>query len=129
MKKILLTIIAVLALAGCEKSSQDIHCLVTLQVNIPGREAPVSIVADQSLDGTMFRNINTLEDYSIPVITGGVAQLQVLKGIYMIAFDADAVFADGIRLRVRSAQYNSPEKSVRLVDDNCTVTLNLVVLQ
>ena len=129
MKKILLTIIAVLALAGCEKSSQDIHCLVTLQVNIPGREAPVSIVADQSLDGTMFRNINTLEDYSIPVITGGVAQLQVLKGIYMIAFDADAVFADGTRLRVRSAQYNSPEKSVRLVDDNCTVTLNLVVLQ
>lgn len=129
MKKILLTIIAVLALAGCEKSSQDIHCLVTLQVNIPGREAPVSIVADQSLDGTMFRNINTLEDYSIPVITGGVAQLQVLKGIYMIAFDADAVFADGTRLRVRSAQYNSPEKSVRLVDDNCTLALNLIVLQ
>ena len=128
MKKILL-IIAVLALAGCEKSSQDINCLVTLQVNIPGREAPVSITADQTLNGTMFRNINTLEDYSIPVITGGIARLQVLKGIYMIAFDADAVFADGTRLRVRSAQYNSPEKSVRLVDDNCTVTLNLVVLQ
>ena len=128
MKKILL-IIAVLALAGCEKSSQDINCLVTLEVNIPGRDAPVSIVADQSLDGTMFRNINTLEDYSIPVITGGVAQLQVLKGIYMIAFDADAVFADGTRLRVRSAQYNSPEKSVRLVDDNCTLALNLIVLQ
>lgn len=128
MKKILL-IIAVIVLSGCEKSSQNLGCLVTLNVSIPGHEAPVSITADQSLEGTMFRNINSLENYDIPVITGGTAQLQVLKGIYMIAFDADAVFADGFRLRVRSAEYNSPEKAVRLTDGNCTVTLKLIVLQ
>ncbi len=116
------------AFTACEKS-QDLNCLVTLNVEIDGQDAPISVAADHSLAGTMFRNINTLENYTIPVIAGGTTQMQVLKGIYMIAFDADAILADGSSRRVRSSQYSSPEKAVNLTGDNCTVTLKLIVLQ
>lgn len=117
--------------AGCEQDAgQNLHCLVTLDLTVQGQdEAPSSVIADKALAGTMFKNINTLESYAIPVFTNGTAQLKVLKGLYMIAFDADAVFADGSSHRVRAAQYNSPEKSIRLVEDSCTVTLYLTVLQ
>ncbi|MDY6277018.1 MAG: hypothetical protein SPL35_01165 [Bacteroidales bacterium] len=131
MRRLFIILVFALLATGCEKNSgQNLECLVTLNAVVQGQSsAPVSIVADRTLSGTMFRNINTLDNYNIPAFSNGTAQLQVLKGLYMITFDADAVFADGTEHRVRAAQYNSPEKSVRLVDDNCTVTLYLTVLQ
>lgn len=128
MRKLIYILILAAAFTACEKS-QDLNCLVTLNVEIDGQDAPISVAADHSLAGTMFRNINTLENYTIPVIAGGTTQMQVLKGIYMIAFDADAILADGSSRRVRSSQYSSPEKAVNLTDNNCSVTLKLIVLQ
>lgn len=128
MRKLIYILILAAVFTACEKS-QDLNCLVTLNVEIDGQDAPISVAADHSLAGTMFRNINTLENYTIPVIAGGTTQMQVLKGIYMIAFDADAILADGSSRRVRSSQYSSPEKAVNLTDNNCTVTLKLIVLQ
>ena len=128
MRKLIYILILAVAFTASEKS-QDLNCLVTLNVEIDGQDAPISVAADHSLAGTMFRNINTLENYTIPVIAGGTTQMQVLKGIYMIAFDADAILADGSSRRVRSSQYSSPEKAVNLTDNNCTVTLKLIVLQ
>ena len=128
MRKLIYILILASAFTACEKN-QDLNCLVTLNVEIEGQDTPISVAADHSLAGTMFRNINTLENYTIPVIAGGTTQMQVLKGIYMIAFDADAILADGSSRRVRSSQYSSPEKAVNLTGDNCTVTLKLIVLQ
>ena len=76
MRKLAFILICALLAAGCEKDTdRNFYSLVTLSVTVQGQDsAPISVVADQSLAGTMFRNINTLQNYSIPAITGGTAQ-------------------------------------------------------
>lgn len=86
MRRLFIILVFALLATGCEKNSgQNLECLVTLNAVVQGQSsAPVSIVADRTLSGTMFRNINTLDNYNIPAFSNGTAQLQVLKGLYMI---------------------------------------------
>lgn len=132
MRKLPCILLLFLLAVSCEKDSgQELYCTVTLKAVIQGMEdgPQTSITADKALEGNMFRNINTMQDYNIPEFEEGKAQIRVLKGIYMISFDGDARFADGTSVRVRAAQYNSPENSVRLTEDHCTLSLKLSVLQ
>lgn len=130
MKKLLMIFLALMLVPACEKNAgQDIWCQVTLHAVLPSGEIPLSLTADESLKGTMLQNINTMDNYSFPVLVDGMATVRVLKGLYMIAFDADALLADGTTVRVRTSLYNSPEKAVRLTDDAATVDLPLTVLK
>ena len=123
--------LGVLALLyGCEKDpGQETACLVTLQVTLPSGEVPVLVTVDQTLEGTFFQNINTMEKVPYPDFVNGAATVRVLKGIYMLAFDGEAVLADGTRLRVRLSRYNSPDRSVRLLGATETLELPLTVLR
>ena len=56
-------------------------------------------------------------------------ELQVLKGVYVLAFDGVAAGADGTARRVRSAQYATMLDAVTLTADEATVTLKLLELQ
>ena len=59
----------------------------------------------------------------------GKCEVQVLKGVYVLAFDGVAAYADGTARRVRSAQYATMLDAVTLTGDNVTVTLKLLDLQ
>ncbi len=124
MKKLAL-ICSLLVLVSCTK--QNLFCRVTLQVE---SELPVvALTVDNTLAGNYFRNLNTGETYPFPVFVNGKCELQVLKGVYVLAFDGLAAYADGTARRVRSAQYATMLDAVTLTGDNATVTLKLLNLQ
>lgn len=124
MKKLAL-IWSLLVLVSCTK--QNLFCRVTLQVE---SELPVvALTVDNTLAGNYFRNLNTGETYPFPVFVNGKCELQVLKGVYVLAFDGLAAYADGGAHRVRSAQYATMLDAVTLTGDNATVTLKLLDLQ
>lgn len=124
MKKLAL-ILSLLVLVSC--SRQNLFCRVTLQVE--SEQPIVALTVDNSLEGNYFRNLNTGETYSFPVFVNGKCELQVLKGVYVLAFDGVAAGADGTARRVRSAQYATMLDAVTLTADDATVTLKLLELQ
>jgi hypothetical protein len=124
MKKWLL-ILSLLLLVSCTR--QDLFCRVTLQVE-PGQQI-VALTVDNSLAGNYFRNLNTGETYEFPVLVNGKGELQVLKGVYVLAFDGVAAYADGTAKRVRSAQYATVLDAVTLTGDDATIVLKLLELQ
>lgn len=124
MKKFAL-ILSLLVLVSC--SRQNLFCRVTLQVD--SAQPVVALTVDNSLEGNYFRNLNTGETYSFPVFVNGKCELQVLKGVYVLAFDGVASGADGTARRVRSAQYATMLDAVTLTADEATVTLKLLELQ
>ena len=124
MKKFAL-ILPLLVLVSC--SRQNLFCRVTLQVD--SAQPVVALTVDNSLEGNYFRNLNTGETYPFPVFVNGKCELQVLKGVYVLAFDGLAAYADGTARRVRSAQYATMLDAVTLTADEATVTLKLLELQ
>ena len=124
MKKFAL-ILPLLVLVSC--SRQNLFCRVTLQVD--SAQPVVALTVDNRLEGNYFRNLNTGETYPFPVFVNGKCELQVLKGVYVLAFDGLAAYADGTARRVRSAQYATMLDAVTLTADEATVTLKLLELQ
>lgn len=123
--KRLLPILLVLLLSGCTKPAEDrLLCRVTLALD---REV-VALTVDNSLSGNYFRNLNTGEEYDFPTFVNGKCELRVLKGVYVIAFDGTAAFADGTGVHVRSAEHSSTTTAVTLTADEETVLLNLLEL-
>lgn len=124
MKKLAL-ILSLLVLVSCTK--QNLFCRVTLQVE--SEHPMVALTVDNTLAGNYFRNLNTGETYPFPVFVNGKCELSVLKGVYVLAFDGVAAYADGSAHRVRSAQYATMLDAVTLTGDDVTVTLKLLNLQ
>ena len=124
MKKLAL-ILSLLVLVSCTK--QNLFCRVTLQVE--SEHPMVTLTVDNTLAGNYFRNLNTGETYPFPVFVNGKCELSVLKGVYVLAFDGVAAYADGGAHRVRSAQYATMLDAVTLTGDDVTVTLKLLNLQ
>ncbi|MBR0244904.1 MAG: hypothetical protein IJQ61_00325 [Bacteroidales bacterium] len=124
MKKLAL-ILSLLVLVSCTK--QNLFCRVTLQVE--SEHPMVALTVDNTLAGNYFRNLNTGETYPFPVFVNGKCELSVLKGVYVLAFDGVAAYADGGAHRVRSAQYATMLDAVTLTGDDVTVTLKLLNLQ
>ena len=131
--KILQNILLVLSilLCGCEKDSrQNVFTIVTINVTCPSVRAGIERVeVDNSLDGSFIRDLNTRQEYEIPVFQVGTTTVKLKKGIYLISFDGKAVFSDGQRKKVRFAAYNSPATAVGLLNDNETLNLELTVLR
>ena len=124
MKKTAL-ILLMLLLVSCTRP--NLFCRVTLQVE---SERPmVALTIDNALEGNYFRNLNTGETYDFPVFVNGKCELQVLKGVYVFAFDGVGAFSDGTALRVRSAQYATMLDAVSLTEDEAVVKLKLLELQ
>ncbi len=118
-------ILLLLLLVSCTR--QNLFCHVTLQVET---EQPiVALTIDNTLAGNYFRNLNTGETYNFPVFVNGKCELQVLKGVYVFAFDGVGAFSDGTARRVRSAQYATMLDAVSLTEDEAVVSLKLLELQ
>lgn len=128
-KRILLLLVTALtALSACEKQpDQNIWCHVTFNTVLSDGSVFLSMEVDPQPDGNFLRNLNTQQDFDFPVFVNGSGQVRLLKGMYYLAFDAQAVFPDGTRKRVRCTQYNSPEKSIALLEDTASVEIQLTV--
>lgn len=125
-----LFLLAASLLCSCERNSgAEIFTTVTLHAVMPDGSNIVSMKISGDLPGNFLRNLNTRQEYEFPVFVNGSCTLRLLKGIYLIAFDADAVFADGTVKRVRSYSHSNPDKGAVLLDEEETVELELVVLR
>ncbi len=77
----------------------------------------------------MFRNLNTGIDYKYPVFVNNSCTLQVQKGVYMLAFDADALFQDVSTSKVRFTDWKNPLSAVSLLNDCETLEIDLKLLK
>ncbi len=130
MKKAIGIFIVAAALAltsGC--SRQEIWSTLVLRAQMPDGEEIAMITIDPSIEGNVIRNINTLEKYDFPAFIGGTARLTVLKGLYVISFDAVAELTDGREKKVRFSGYSTEANAAEVVDDEVTLNLNLTVLK
>ena len=128
MKK---TVIAMLlmALSCTPQVEENILCKVTLNLSLPDVRNMVSLSIDPSLEGNIFQNLNTGRNYPYPLIVNNVGQITVLKGVYMLGFDGEAVFEDGSRAKVRFVSWNTPSTAVELLDDSHTLEIPLTILK
>jgi len=127
LKFILAVAVATLLSGSCSKE-ENIFCDVTLNVTVKGSPEYASIQIDPSVKGNMFRNLNTGQEYTMPAIVGGTANIRVLKGLYMIAFDGVIYLNDGSVRTVRFSGYNAPDKAVYLLEDTATIEMELLML-
>ena len=130
MRKTVILIMALALLCSCTKNlEENIFCTVTMHAYLPDGRQIVSMTIDPNLPGNMFRNLNTGIDYKFPVFVNNSCSLQVQKGVYMIAFDAQALFQDGSVSTVRFTAWKNPISAVSLLNDNETLEIELKLLK
>lgn len=118
--------ISLLFLCSCMGNiEKNIFCDLTIRANVSDGRNIVTMTVDESLAGSIIMNLNTSQDFDYPVFVNGKGEVRLLKGVYMMAFDADATFEDGSTGRVRCSQYNSPDKTISLTGDSEEITLEL----
>lgn len=115
-----------IALSSCGRSAEEIYS--TVRLNAVSEEKPIAINIDQSLKGNFFRNLNTGEEYTYPVLVGGSCTMRVLKGVYIFAFDGTATMEDGSTRKVRCYQHRSPNDSVNILADKEEINFDLMLL-
>ena len=128
MKRILNILLLLVCMACTKNAGQEIYCDLTLELSLPSGAQIAALTVDNAGAGNYFRNLNTGEEYDFPVFVNGKCRMRVLKGVYVLGFDALAGLADGTGLRVRSAEHTTMLYAVSLVEDTDTVTLNLLEL-
>ena len=114
---------------GCKKQSDDIYTTVSLRAQMPDGRNIVRMEVDETLAGSFIRNLNTRMDYDFPLFVNGEGTVKLLKGVYLISFDATATFSNGKHKRVRYSRSSSPEKALNLLNDNEIVVLKLMELE
>lgn len=129
-----LTLLAgfILSLSGvsCLKNSgQDIYTTINLEAKMPGGENILKLEIDRSVAGNFFRNLNTGQNMDFPVFVNGKGTIQTIKGLYLIAFDSEAILADGTIKKVRFTGHNTPDKAAMLLQDEEYLELKLTVLK
>lgn len=127
MKRLIILTSAILCLSACAKDT-ELYVNVSMRTVLPGGEEIRSMRIDMSDGGNYFRNLNTGQEYEFPTFTDGRADMKVLKGVYIYAFDAIAQLPDGKWISVRCAEHNAPAKAVSLLDDNAVMEINLMKL-
>ena len=129
MKKVLILSLLVL-LSGCTKTvEQKYMCVVTLQTELSDGRVPVSITVDPTLPGNQFRNLNTGIQYAFPALVNNSGLMEVQKGVYIVAFDGDALFSDGSHATVRFTEWGTPSSAITLMENSQTLVLKLTVLK
>lgn len=123
------SIIWAASLSCIKNSEQEIFTKVNLEAKMPGGENIIVMNIDKTIPGNFFRNLNTGQDTEFPVFVNGKCTIETIKGLYMIAFDSEAVLEDGTRKKVRFSGHNTPENSIKLLNDEEYVELKLLVLQ
>ena len=122
--------IAIAALCSCTKDVEEkIFCTVTLHATLPDGRPIVSMTIDPDVPGNIFKNLNTGINYQYPVFANNTCTLQVQKGVYMIAFDAEAMFQDGSVSRVRFTAWKNPLSAVSLLNDSETLEIELKLIK
>ncbi|MCD8386468.1 MAG: hypothetical protein LUD17_06190 [Bacteroidales bacterium] len=133
MNRILTVVMGVMlawGLAGCDVDhDENIYCEAEIALQLPDNAQIALLRPDTDLEGTFFRNLNTQIEYTIPTFVNNRATARVQKGIYLIAFEGEAVMADGTVRSVRLADYSVTREAIYLLGDYESVTLNLSYLQ
>ena len=121
---------ALAVLCSCTKDvEENILCTVTLHASLPDGSQIVSMTVDPTMPGNMFRNLNTGINYTFPVFVNNACSLQVQKGVYLIAFDAQAMLKDGSMRNVRFTAWKNPLSAVSLLKDTELLEIELILLK
>ena len=130
MRRKLLIFSLLAVLCSCTKPAVDnLYCQLNLQAILPDGRQAVSITVDPALPGNQLRNLNTGISYPFPTFVNNLGSLQVQKGVYVISFDGDALFADGSHATVRFSAYGTPATAVNLMGDTEVLDLKLTILR
>lgn len=120
-----LGLIAAVAFSACSDDSADIYADVEMLLAAPGGELIQIVRPDNGQSTTFLRDINNNRTYPIPSFIDNHASLRLEKGVYVMAFDGDAVMPDGSVRRVRMAGHSVIKDALTFNDAKVTVTLNI----
>lgn len=127
MKKAL--VILLLALTACSgKVEPELFTDVEMTLSTPNGLGVKSMTVSRTLAGNKFLNLNTGINYPFPEFKNGKATIRVQKGVYNIAFDAQAVMEDGTLRTLRSYEYTDPVKAVNFLSAKETIVLEVIYL-
>ena len=129
MKKTLILCCFVLLTACTKAVEEKMMCTLALQAELPDMRVPVSITVDPTLPGNQFRNLNTGQSYPFPTFVNNKGAMEVLKGVYQVAFDGEALFQDGSRATVRFTEWSTPSSAITLMEDRQEIVLKLMVIR
>lgn len=118
-----------MVLCSCGKDSEDNpFTMVSMQAQMPDGSKILRMKVDTTLESSFIKNLNTQMDFDFPLFVNGEATVKLLKGVYLIAFDATATLSDGKSRRVRYAGNNSPDRAAVFLGDKEVIILKLMEL-
>ncbi|MCM1224675.1 MAG: hypothetical protein NC548_60530 [Lachnospiraceae bacterium] len=83
---------------------------------------------DNGQPTTFLTDINNKRLYQIPTFINNRATVRVEKGVYVMAFDADAVMPNGTVKRVRMLGHSVMRDALTFDKPHQTVTLKIIIL-
>lgn len=123
-----LSVIAAVSFSACSDDTADIYADVEMLLATPDGELIQIVRPDNGQPTTFLRDINNNRVYPIPSFIDNRATVRVEKGVYVMAFDGEAVMPDGSVRRVRMTGHSVMKDALTFNDANVTVTLNVFFL-
>jgi len=123
-----LCLLAAVALPACDDAPDDIYADVEMLLVAPGGERLVMVRPDNGEPSTFLRDINNKREYPMPLFVDNRAEVRLERGVYIMAFDGEAVMADGKVRRVRMTGHSVMRDAIILNNARETVTLNVIFL-
>ena len=120
-----ISILAAMGLAGCTDAPDDIFTNVEMIIEAPDGEMLTMVRPDNGQPSTFLRDINNNRQYPIPLFVDNRAQLRMERGIYVMAFDGDAVLPDGTTRRVRMSGHSVMRDAIILNKPSETITIKV----
>lgn len=125
---LIICLFATVAFSACSDDTADLYADVEMLLAAPDGELIQIVRPDNGQATTFLRDINNNRVYAIPSFIDNRATLRVEKGVYVMAFDGEAVMPDGTVRRVRMTGHSVIKDALTFNQDKVTVTLNIYFL-
>ena len=123
-----LCVFAAFGFSACSDDTADIYADVEMLLAAPDGELIQIVRPDNGQATTFLRDINNNRVYAIPSFIDNRATVRVEKGVYVMAFDGEAVMPDGTVRRVRMTGHSVIKDALTFNEAKVTITLNIFFL-
>ncbi|MCM1450635.1 MAG: hypothetical protein NC102_00030 [Clostridium sp.] len=117
-----------LPFSACSDDPADLYAEVEMILATDASDHIQIVRPDNGQPTTFLTDINNKRVYEIPTFIDNRATVRVEKGVYVMAFDADAVMPNGVVKRVRMLGHSVMHDALTFDKARQTVTLKIIFL-
>ncbi len=123
-----LCFMAAIPFAACSDDPADLFCEVEMLLAAEDGSLMEIVRPDNGQPTTFLRDVNNKRVYPIPTFVNNRASIRVEKGVYVMAFDAEAVMPGGAIRRVRMMGHSVMHDAMIFNRPKVTITLDVYFL-